>query len=145
MIRVKAFSSRSSASDPATSSTVTNISVTVAATAIANVSSDALASETTSFCDLDRLRDRAQQRQREVQVVLGELGELGDLRKGVARRPGLHLAFEPLEGRARAREPEDVDLVADQRDRERAALDQQVDVVRGLRRRSAARGSGSPR
>ncbi len=38
VIRANAFSSRSSASDPATSRTVTNISVTVAATAIAKTS-----------------------------------------------------------------------------------------------------------
>ena len=40
--RAKAFSSRSSASEPATRSTVTNISVTVAATAIAKSSSSAV-------------------------------------------------------------------------------------------------------
>ena len=47
--RGKAFSSRSSASEPATSRTVTNISVTVAATAIANESSDGAPPLTTCF------------------------------------------------------------------------------------------------
>ena len=46
MTRAKAFSSRSSASEPATSSTVTNIRVTVTATAIANVSSSAVSPAT---------------------------------------------------------------------------------------------------
>ena len=41
MSRAKAFSSRSSASDPATRSTVTKMSVSVAETAIANMSSGA--------------------------------------------------------------------------------------------------------
>ena len=48
----KAFSSRSSASEPATSSTVTNISVIVAATAIANVSRLGVSPETTSLSTL---------------------------------------------------------------------------------------------
>ena len=47
--RGKAFSSRSSASEPATSSTVTNIRVTVSATAIANESRLGGEPETTSF------------------------------------------------------------------------------------------------
>ena len=49
MIRVKAFSSRSRASEPATKRTVTNISVTVAAIAIAKALSEVEAPETTSF------------------------------------------------------------------------------------------------
>ena len=47
--RGKAFSSRSSASEPATSSTVTNIRVTVAATEIANESRLGGEPEMTSF------------------------------------------------------------------------------------------------
>ena len=48
--RVNAFSSRSSASEPATRSTVTNIRVKVAATAIANVSRLGGDPETTLVC-----------------------------------------------------------------------------------------------
>ena len=44
------FSSRSSASEPATSSVVTNISVIAIATEIAKVSSGGTSPETTSFC-----------------------------------------------------------------------------------------------
>ena len=52
VIRENAFSSRSSASEPATSRTVTNISVTVAATAIANESSSDVDPETTTLSTL---------------------------------------------------------------------------------------------
>ena len=50
--RANAFSSRSSARDPATSRTVTNISVTVAATEMAKASRLGGEPETTSFCTL---------------------------------------------------------------------------------------------
>ena len=86
--RAKAFSSRSSASEPATSSTVTNISVIVAATAIANVPSSALRPSTTSLSTLIGVRDRAEQRRRGAEVLASEVGELDHL---VERRPRVGL------------------------------------------------------
>ena len=85
--RAKAFSSRSSASEPATSSSVTNISVNVAATAIAKMSSGG-ASRDHLLVDLDRLGDRGQQRVGEVEVLAGEVGEADHLVELLAQRAG---------------------------------------------------------
>ena len=73
--RANAFSSRSSASVPAASSSVTNISDTVTATATANESSGVLPPFTTCSLDLDRLADRLQDVVREAEVVAGDLRE----------------------------------------------------------------------
>ena len=88
--------------------------------------------------------DRAEQRQREVEVVLGETGELGDLLEGVPSRAGLERALDALEDVARPGEAEDVDLVADDRQREAATLDQAVDVVGGAGAGEAQGPAGLP-
>ena len=131
MIRAKAFSSRSSASEPATSSTVTNISVTVAATAIANVSSAAVSPATTCLSTSIGCGDRAQQRQREVEVLArrgsAKLDHLGRAPRA-AGLVGGSSARDRLEDRRRALEPEDVERRR-AAGAELAALDQQVEVV----------------
>ena len=84
--RGKAFSSRSSASEPATRSTVTNISVTVAATEIANESRLGRRARDDLLLDIDWVRDRAQQRGCEVEVLARQPRE-PDHRRG-RRRTG---------------------------------------------------------
>ena len=76
MSRAKVFSSRSSASSPATSSTVTNISVTSPATATANVSSGVSRPSTHVACRPHRLATAAEQLAGEVEVLDREAGEL---------------------------------------------------------------------
>ena len=118
--RGKAFSSRSSASEPATSRTVTNISVSVAATAIANVSSDGRVALDDLLVDADRLRDRAQQRQREVEVLAREVAEARSPRRAVRSLPGGGTrSAQRLQRLARALEPEDLDFLAEEAERRR--------------------------
>ena len=116
---------------------MTNIRVTVAATAIAKVSSSEVVAGDDDLLDRDRLGDRAEQRQREVEVLAGEVGELGS--PGRARRPrGSRAAARAatwsriapdLRSPRMSRSPRSGRLNC-------AALDQQVEVVRGLSARS---------
>ena len=78
--RVKVFSSRSSASEPETSSTVTKSRVIAAATATAKVSSGGTLPAITSLFDGDRLADRREQAVREREVLPREAGEVAHLR-----------------------------------------------------------------
>ena len=85
--RGKAFSSRSSASEPATSSTVTNIRVTVAATEIANESRLGGEPETTSFWTSIGWAIERQQRVGEVEVLARPAARTGSPGRG-RRRTG---------------------------------------------------------
>ena len=129
MRRAKTFSSRSRASDPETSRTVTNIRVKVAATAIAKMSSGGGLAADHRLLDLDRLRDRVQQRPGEVEVVAGERAKSDDLVERAAQPPAAPGRSACRISRARP-QPEDV---------ERLAEEVEVAAVRGSGRGSRRR------
>ena len=130
--RPNAFSSRSSASIPAASSSVTNISEITTATSTPKTSSDALGAADRPLLHPHGAADRGEDRLRDVEVVGGEAREARDLaqrraRARVGRQAGDRRVDDPL----RVAEPEDLDL-ADERQRQRAADDDQVQVAGGL-------------
>ncbi len=141
--RAKAFSSRSSASEPATSSTVTNIRVTVAATEIANESRLGGEPETTSFwtsigCAIDESSGVG-----EVEVLARQPRELDHPLQRAGERAVLRqLRLDRLEDALGVLEPEDVERLAEQV--EAAAPQQQGQVVRGEIGSPSSRSSGSP-
>ena len=139
---------------PAASSTVTNISETATATATANASSDVRAPLTTVCLTWTGLPIDARIGCETSRFSAREPREAGDLlERRRARRVLRQPAPRRLDDRAARSQAEDVDL-ADRRQVDRAARDDQVQVARGLledRRRRApcwrprARRRSSPR
>jgi hypothetical protein len=132
--RGNAFSSRSSASEPATRRTTTKARVRVAATAIAKISSGGLSPDQ-DLVDRDRLRQPGDQRLGDVEVVARLGGEAGDFlqRRLQSLRQRRGQRFEDLRARPQA---EDVEAAAERL--ELAAVDDQVEVA-------AAFGADPPR
>ena len=125
------FSSRSSASEPATSSMVTNISVIAIATEIAKVSSGGTSPETTSFCTAIGSATEPSSSSAKPRFSPARSRELDHLLDDLALGPA-EVGADGAQDLLGALQAQHVDRLAQEGDAELAALDQHVEVAEQL-------------